>query len=176
MKSPSFLATNVQDKLREELDDLIHLQRPQLLETINELGRSGLDSSDATFRETRKSLQRIEKRVAFLSGRLEITEIIDPLEQNSDHIRFGATVTVQPLSGPESVYRIVGIDEADIAAGNIYDDREDSFSLSNAMAKTEKQLILKALAHTEGKKGEAAELLGISRKNLWEKIKLYQIT
>jgi two-component system response regulator AtoC len=65
---------------------------------------------------------------------------------------------------------------SDIAAGNVYDDREDSFSLSNAMAKTEKQLILKALAHTEGKKGEAAELLGISRKNLWEKIKLYQIT
>ncbi len=106
-------------KLREELDGLIHHQRPQLLETINELGRNGLDSSDAKFREARKSLQRLEKRVAFLTGRLELTEIIDPLEQNSDDVRFGSTVTVQPFSGPEKVYRIVGIDEADIARGNI---------------------------------------------------------
>jgi transcription elongation GreA/GreB family factor len=41
------------------------------------LGRSGLDSSDANFREARRSLQRLEKRVAFLTGRLEITEIIE---------------------------------------------------------------------------------------------------
>ncbi len=106
-------------KLREELNDLVHRQRIQLLETINELGRSGLDAGDANFREVRKSLQRLEKRVAFLSVRLELTEIINPLDQNSDHIRFGATVTVQPFSGPEKTYRIVGIDEADIARGNI---------------------------------------------------------
>jgi transcription elongation factor GreB len=64
-------------RLREELDDLVHNRRPQLLETVNRLGRSGLDSSDANFREARRSLQRLEKRVAFLTGRLEITEIIE---------------------------------------------------------------------------------------------------
>jgi two-component system response regulator AtoC len=65
---------------------------------------------------------------------------------------------------------------SDLTGGNGYDNEEDTFSLSQTIAKTEKQLILKALAQTKGKKGEAAELLGISRKNLWEKIKLYQIT
>lgn len=65
---------------------------------------------------------------------------------------------------------------SDLLGLNGYDDTGDTLSLSHAMAKTEKQLILKALAKTDGKKGEAAELLGISRKNLWEKMKLYEIS
>ena len=106
-------------RLREELNDLVRKQRPQLLDIINRMGREGLDSADAKFRETRKSLQRLEKRVAFLTGRLAITEVIDPLEQDSEHVRFGATVTVEPSSGPQKGYRIVGIDEADIERGHI---------------------------------------------------------
>ena len=65
---------------------------------------------------------------------------------------------------------------ADLLEKNGYKDAEESFSISHAVAKTEKQLLVKALARTEGKKGEAAELLGISRKNLWEKMKLYGIS
>jgi transcription elongation factor GreB len=106
-------------RLREELNDLVRQQRPQLLDSINRMGREGLDSADAKFREARKSLQRLEKRVAFLTGRLAITEVIDPAAQDSEHIRFGATVTVEPSSGPQKVYRIVGIDEADINQGRI---------------------------------------------------------
>jgi transcription elongation factor GreB len=64
-------------------------------------------------------LQRLESRIAFLTGRLAITEVIEPLKQDSDHVRFGATVTVQPADGKENVYQIVGIDEADIGRGRI---------------------------------------------------------
>jgi len=106
-------------RLDEELNDLVQHQRPQLLATINSLDRDRLNPADANFREARKSLQRLENRIAFLTGRLAITEVIDPLEQGSDHIRFGATVTVQPSSDPEKVYQIVGIDEADIVRGRI---------------------------------------------------------
>jgi len=106
-------------RLEEELNNLIQHQRPQLLATINSLNRDKLNPADANFREARKSLQRLENRIAFLTGRLAITEVIDPLEQDSDHIRFGATVTVQPSSDPEKVYQIVGIDEADIVRGRI---------------------------------------------------------
>jgi two-component system response regulator AtoC len=62
---------------------------------------------------------------------------------------------------------------ADLLEANEYKEAGESFLISDAVAKTEKQMLLKALAHTKGKKGEAAELLGISRKNLWEKMKLY---
>ena len=64
---------------------------------------------------------------------------------------------------------------ADLLEANGYKEAGESFLISDAVAKTEKQVLLKALAHTKGKKGEAAELLGISRKNLWEKMKLYRM-
>ncbi|KPJ98140.1 MAG: Fis family transcriptional regulator [Desulfobacterales bacterium SG8_35] len=64
----------------------------------------------------------------------------------------------------------------DLLEANGYKDAGQSFLMSDAVAKTEKQVLLKALAHTKGKKGEAAELLGISRKNMWEKMKLYGIS
>jgi len=117
--SRNYMTPQGAGRLRAELDDLVRQQRPQLLESLNRLGREGLDAADAKFREARKSLQRLEKRIAFLTGRLAITEVIDPLEQDSEHVRFGATVTVEPSSGPQKDYRIVGIDETDIERGHI---------------------------------------------------------
>jgi len=55
-------------------------------------------------------------------------------------------------------------------------DHHDTFALADAVARTEKQFVLKALTRTGGKRAEAADLLGISRKNLWEKMKQYSIT
>jgi transcription elongation factor GreB len=106
-------------RLREELDALVRHERPQLLASINLMDRGGLGPADADFREARKSLQRLDNRTAFLTGRLALTEVINPVERANDQIRFGATVTVQTAEGPENVYRIVGIDEADIARGRI---------------------------------------------------------
>ncbi len=65
---------------------------------------------------------------------------------------------------------------ADLLEVNGCKDGGESFLICDAVAKTEKQVLLKALTRTKGKKGEAAELLGISRKNLWEKMKLYDIS
>ncbi|MCL7489036.1 MAG: sigma-54 dependent transcriptional regulator [Desulfobulbaceae bacterium] len=55
-------------------------------------------------------------------------------------------------------------------------DSHESYVLADAVAQAEKQVVLKALTSTGGKRAEAAELLGISRKNLWEKMKQYSIT
>ena len=106
-------------RLRAELDDLIQNRHPQQLTIVNRMAADGLGPPDAAYREARKSLQRLERRIAFLTGRLSLTEVIDPLDQDVEHIRFGATVTVLPADGPEKVYRIVGIDEANIARGLI---------------------------------------------------------
>lgn len=74
--------------------------------------------------------------------------------------------------------QVIKVDDlpADLLESNGFKEAGESFLISDAVAKTEKQLLLKALAHTKGKKGEAADLLGISRKNLWEKLKLYEIS
>ena len=63
----------------------------------NRLTREGSGRSDAMYRDTRKSLQRLESRIAFLTSRLAITEEIDPLDQDGDKVRFGAAVSVQEL-------------------------------------------------------------------------------
>lgn len=65
---------------------------------------------------------------------------------------------------------------ADLAGGREAVAGDDSCSLAEAVARTEKQLVLKALALAQGRRAEAADLLGISRKNLWEKMKLYAIS
>jgi two-component system response regulator AtoC len=76
---------------------------------------------------------------------------------------------------PEHIIKPMDL-PADLLKSNGLDEKTDSFSLSDAVAKTEKHLVLKALTQTQGKRSEAAELLGISRKNLWEKIKQYDIS
>ena len=101
-------------RLREELDRLVQYERPRLLAAVN-----AADPGSAVFRECHKAVQRLEARIAFLTGRLVLTEVIDPLGQKSAEVRFGATVTVLPEEGPEKVYRIVGIDETDIERGCI---------------------------------------------------------
>jgi two-component system response regulator AtoC len=77
-----------------------------------------------------------------------------------------------------SPYPVIQPDDlpADLLEANGQKETEDSYCLSDAVAKTEKQLLLKALVHTHGKRAEAAQLLGISRKNLWEKMKQYEIS
>jgi transcription elongation factor GreB len=117
--SRNYMTPQGASKLREELDDLVQNRRPQQLANLNSLNRDNLGPADTTYREARKALQRLESRIAFLTGRLAITEVIEPLKQDSDHVRFGATVTVQPADGKENVYQIVGIDEADIGRGRI---------------------------------------------------------
>jgi two-component system response regulator AtoC len=84
-------------------------------------------------------------------------------------IERASVLAPAPIIRPEDL-------PADLLEVNGYKDPGESFLISAAVAKTEKQLLLKALARTEGKKGEAAELLGISRKNLWEKMKLYGVS
>jgi len=76
---------------------------------------------------------------------------------------------------PEHIIKSVDL-PADLLASNGIEEKEESFTLSAAVAKTEKQLVLKALTQTQGKRAEAADLLGISRKNLWEKMKQYDIS
>ncbi|GAB4345663.1 MAG: acetoacetate metabolism transcriptional regulator AtoC [Desulfobulbaceae bacterium] len=76
---------------------------------------------------------------------------------------------------PQPVIRAEDL-PADLGTGAETTDKPDSFLLSEAVARAERELLLKALARTGGKRAEAAELLGISRKNLWEKMKQHDIS
>jgi len=117
--SRNYMTPRGADRLRNELDRLMHHDRAHLLAAINSLDHQNNSRDDAAHREARKNLQRLERRIAFLTGRLELTEVVDPVKQQGDTVRFGATVTVQPEDGPEMQYLIVGLDETDVNLGRI---------------------------------------------------------
>jgi transcription elongation factor GreB len=99
------------DRLRRELAELLHERRPRI---IAQIGRTGAEAETA-----RRQLRQVARRIEFLSGRLALTEVVNPAAQQSAQVRFGATVRVARSDGTETVFRIVGIDEADAARGLI---------------------------------------------------------
>jgi transcription elongation factor GreB len=113
--SRNYMTPHGARRLREERDLLAQGERPHLLAALRALA----DPTDAAGRTWRKALRRVEQRIDYLTARLALTDIIDPTAQACDYVRFGAAVSVQPEEGPERVYRIVGIDEADARLGCI---------------------------------------------------------
>jgi len=116
----------------------------------------------------------IKRGVAMEISREAMQRLIDysypgNVRELKNIIERASVLAPEPVITPEDL-------PADLQAANGIAETGDSLSLSNAVARTEKQLLVKALARTNGKRAEAAELLGISRKNLWEKMKQYEIT
>ena len=106
-------------RLRSELDELVCNQRPQLLEQINRIDPQDIGSAGEDLRSAKRALRKVARRIDFLVQRLELTEVVDPLEIESDHVQFGATVTVLHEDDSLKEYQIVGIDEADVGLGRI---------------------------------------------------------
>lgn len=105
--------------LKDELDGLLHEERPRLLECINRINDGNTKHSTDAVNEAKKLLRKIDNRIDFLIQRLELTEIVDPMEVRSERIRFGAMVSIQHEDGTIKEYQIVGIDEADLSKGRV---------------------------------------------------------
>lgn len=106
-------------RLQLELHKLLHEERPRIVETVAWAAGNGDRSENGDYIYGKRRLREIDRRVRFLTKRLEIAEIVDPREQRSDQVRFGATVAVEDEDGRPRVYRIVGVDETDAKRGRI---------------------------------------------------------
>ncbi len=107
-------------RLAAELDELWKVERPRLVETIFWAASNGDRSENGDYIYGKKRLREIDRRIRFLSKRLENAEVVDPaLRSDTDQVFFGATVTVAGENGVASTYAIVGIDEADASRGRI---------------------------------------------------------
>ena len=91
------------------------LRRLQAEQAALERERSALEAADPADRLAR--MNALAQRSVDLQARLASAELVDPRAQPHDRVRFGAEVRVRHESGSESQYRIVGVDEADAAAG-----------------------------------------------------------
>lgn len=106
-------------KLKEEYHALMHVERPKVVEVVAWAASNGDRSENADYQYGKKRLREIDKRVHWLTKRIEDAEVVDPAQMKSEKILFGATVTISDEEGKESSYQIVGEDEIDIKAGKI---------------------------------------------------------
>lgn len=109
-----------QQKLKDELDDLLKVQRPENVRAIAEARAHGDLSENAEYHAAKERQSFIEGRIQELQNKIARAEVIDPSKISHDRVAFGATVTVMDVdTNEEKVYKIVGVDEADIKSGKL---------------------------------------------------------
>lgn len=106
-------------KLQDELKELMHKERPEVVKVVSWAAENGDRSENADYIYGKKRLREIDRRMHFLSKRLQSLEVVDPLRVACDQVRFGATVTIRDENDKERTYTIVGVDEVDIDCGKI---------------------------------------------------------
>lgn len=107
-------------RLRAELLHLIDEERPKVVEVVHWAASNGDRSENGDYLYGKKRLREIDRRIRFLTKRLEIAEVTDPSAHHGrDQVFFGATVTYAEESGQERTVTIMGIDEADSAQGQV---------------------------------------------------------
>lgn len=101
-------------RIRAELLDLIDNERPKVVDVVHWAASNGDRSENGDYIYGKRRLREIDRRIRFLTKRLEIAEISDPsVHFGKEHIYFGATVTYEEESGLQRTVTILGIDEAD---------------------------------------------------------------
>ncbi len=106
--------------LRDELFELIDNERPRIVEIVHWAASNGDRSENGDYLYGKKRLREIDRRIRFLTKRLEIAEISDPsIHHGKDQVFFGATVTYVDEADVERTVTIMGIDEADSLKGQV---------------------------------------------------------
>ncbi len=107
-------------RLRGELLDLMDNERPKVVEIVHWAASNGDRSENGDYIYGKKRLREIDRRIRFLTQRLEIAEITDPcVHHGTDQVFFGARVVYLDGSGCEREVTILGIDEADSSCGEV---------------------------------------------------------
>ena len=103
-------------RMRDELTWLVKTERPNVTSVVSWAAKLGDRSENADYQYGKKRLREIDRRIRYLTKRLEAAEVVDPsTREDTDQVFFGATVTYATHEGEEQTVRIVGIDEMDPA-------------------------------------------------------------
>ena len=114
--SKNYLTPAGWQRMRDELTWLVKTERPDVTAVVSWAAKLGDRSENADYQYGKKRLREIDRRIRYLTKRLEAAEVVDPAtREETDQVFFGATVTYATASGEEQTVRIVGIDEMDPA-------------------------------------------------------------
>jgi transcription elongation factor GreB len=108
------------ERLRTELDELWRVRRPDVVKALAAAAAEGDRSENAEYTYRKKQLGEIDRRVRYLSKRLETLKVIEQLPTDRNAVFFGASIELEDLTSGEILrYRIVGPDETDAPTGCI---------------------------------------------------------
>jgi transcription elongation factor GreB len=118
--SKNYLTPAGYARLRAELFALLDGERPKIVEIVSWAAKNGDRSENGDYLYGKKRLREIDRRIRFLTKRLDIAEVVDPsVHHGRDQVFFGASVTYANAQGEERRITIKGIDEADSQAGEV---------------------------------------------------------
>ncbi|MBL8520395.1 MAG: transcription elongation factor GreB [Betaproteobacteria bacterium] len=110
-------------RLKDELLFLLDRDRPAVTAAVSWAAKNGDRSENADYQYGKKRLREIDRRIRFLSKRLDNAEVVDPAaprdQELAEQVFFGATVTYSNAKGEENTVTIVGIDEIDLGKNHI---------------------------------------------------------
>ncbi len=107
-------------RMRDELSWLVKTERPQVTSVVSWAAKLGDRSENADYQYGKKRLREIDRRIRYLTRRIEAAEVVDPSTRGeTDQVFFGATVVYANAEGEEKTLRIVGIDEMEPSKGHV---------------------------------------------------------
>ncbi len=107
-------------RIKDEALQLLDKERPELVKVIHWAASNGDRSENADYIYGKRRLREIDRRIRFLTKRLDAAVVVDPAaREETEQVFFGATVTLMHEDGDEKIYSIVGIDETDVSRGRI---------------------------------------------------------
>ena len=116
---PTYLTPEGAKKLADELRELTLTERPRIVQEVSDAAAQGDRSENAEYIYGKRRLREIDRRIRFITKRLDGAVVVRRAEVATDTVRFGACVCVVDENGKTSSYTIVGPDEADPSAGRI---------------------------------------------------------
>ena len=116
---PNYITHEGAKRLQDELAVLLWKERPKVVQEVTDAAAQGDRSENAEYIYGKKRLREIDRRVRFLTKRLELVEIVTPRTDGVKRVFFGAIVAVEDEDGVRTTYQIVGEDEIDLTRGRI---------------------------------------------------------
>jgi len=113
----SYITPDGAKKLRAELEQLWHVERPRVTQEVADAAAQGDRSENAEYIYGKRRLREIDRRVRFLSKRLDDLTIVNEPPSDPNRVFFGAWVTLEDDDGNEVTYRVVGPDESNVEKG-----------------------------------------------------------
>ena len=118
----NYMTNGCAEQIKAEIKDLLYVKRPEMVKTVAWAASNGDRSENADYHYGKKRLREIDRRIRYLTQRMDAAVIIDPVDQRQiagDKVLFACTVTVENEEGVQKVLSIVGVDEIDPSRGRI---------------------------------------------------------